>query len=55
VAVGNTVRFTGLTLDEVVPMASTRPAEYLGIATAGTVTARWDPEACSLQVVRVHT
>jgi N-acetylglucosamine-6-phosphate deacetylase len=29
VAIGNTVRFTGLGLEEVVPMASTRPAEYM--------------------------
>jgi N-acetylglucosamine-6-phosphate deacetylase len=55
VAIGNTVRFTGLGLDEVVAMASTRPAEYLGIATAGTVTARWNPETCSLQVLTVRS
>jgi N-acetylglucosamine-6-phosphate deacetylase len=54
VAVGNAARFTGMTLDEVVPMASTRPAAYLGIATAGTVTAEWDPGACVLRVLRVQ-
>jgi N-acetylglucosamine-6-phosphate deacetylase len=54
VAIGNVARFTGLTLDEVVPMASSRPAEYLGITTAGRVTADWDPAACSLRVVRVR-
>jgi N-acetylglucosamine-6-phosphate deacetylase len=53
-AVGNTVRFTGLPLEAVVPMASTRPAAFLGIATAGTVVAEWDPAAFSLRVVRVR-
>jgi N-acetylglucosamine-6-phosphate deacetylase len=53
VAIGNTVKFTGLPLDEVVPMASTRPAEYMGIPTAGTVLAEWDPAAFTLRVARV--
>jgi len=53
VAIGNTVRFTGLPLEEVVPMASTRPAEYLGLSTAGKVVADWDPGAGTLRVVRV--
>ena len=44
-AVANTVRFTGLPLNEVLPMATTTPAEYIGISTAGTVTAEWDPVA----------
>jgi hypothetical protein len=34
-------------------MASTRPAEYIGIPTAGKVTAEWDPEAWALRVERV--
>ena len=53
VAIGNAVRFTGLTLDEVVPMASTRPADFVGVAAAGRVTAEWDATACTLHVVRV--
>jgi N-acetylglucosamine-6-phosphate deacetylase len=53
VAIGNTVRFTGLPLEEVVPMASARPAEYLGVPTAGKVVAEWDPPAFALRVVRV--
>jgi N-acetylglucosamine-6-phosphate deacetylase len=53
VAIGNTVRFTGLPLEEVAPMASTRPAEYVGIPTAGKVVAEWDPVAFALRVVRV--
>lgn len=52
-AIGNTVRFTGLSLDEVVAMASTRPAEYIGIRPSGTLVAEWDAEACSLRVLRV--
>ena len=53
VAVGNTVRFTGLPLEDVVPMASTRPAGYIDIPTAGKVVAEWDPVAFALRVVRV--
>ena len=53
VAIGNTVRFTGRPLEEVVPMASTRPAEYIGIPTAGKVVAEWDPAAFALRVLRV--
>jgi N-acetylglucosamine-6-phosphate deacetylase len=53
VAIGNTVRFTGLALEEVVAMASTRPAEYVGIPTAGKVVAEWDPGGFALRVLRV--
>jgi N-acetylglucosamine-6-phosphate deacetylase len=52
-AIGNTVEFTGLPLEEVVPMASTRPAGYLGLPTAGKVVAEWDPAAFTLRVARV--
>ena len=54
-AIANTVRFTGLSIDTVIPMASTIPAAYLGMRTAGTVTAEWDPEACDLRVQSVTT
>jgi N-acetylglucosamine-6-phosphate deacetylase len=53
VAIGKTARFTGLALEDVVPMASTRPAEYLGVPTAGKVLAEWDPAASTLRVARV--
>jgi N-acetylglucosamine-6-phosphate deacetylase len=53
-AVGNTVRFTGLPLDEVVAMASSIPAAFLGESTSGTVTADWDAGACELRVLGVH-
>jgi N-acetylglucosamine-6-phosphate deacetylase len=52
-AIANTVRFTGLPLDEVIPMASTIPASYLGTTPAGIVTAEWDDEAGELRVRRV--
>lgn len=53
-AIANTVRFTGLELDEVIPMASAAPAEYLGIPPAGTVAAEWDAESCRLDILRVN-
>jgi N-acetylglucosamine-6-phosphate deacetylase len=53
VAIGNSVRFTGLPLEDVIPMATTRPAEYIGIRPAGTVVAEWDAETVTLRVVRV--
>ena len=36
-AIANAVRFTGLALDQVLPMASTLPASYLGLQTAGSL------------------
>jgi N-acetylglucosamine-6-phosphate deacetylase len=53
VAIGLTVRFTGLAIEDVAPMASSRPAAYLGLATAGRIVAEWDADACVLRVVRV--
>ncbi len=52
-AIGNAVRFAGLALDEAVAMASVRPARYLGIETAGRLTAEWDPAACRLRVLHL--
>jgi N-acetylglucosamine-6-phosphate deacetylase len=52
-AIGLTVRFTGLALEEVLPMASSRPAEYAGLRPAGTVTAEWDEDASALRVLAV--
>ncbi len=49
-AIANTVRFTGLSIDAVIPMASTIPAAYLGLTTVGTVTADWDAATCELRV-----
>jgi N-acetylglucosamine-6-phosphate deacetylase len=53
-AIGNAVRFTGLPVDAIVPMASTIPASYLGTTTAGTVTADWDIDARELHVRTVR-
>ena len=50
-AIANTARFTGLPLDELIPMASTIPASCVGLTTAGTVSADWD--AGELRVRRV--
>jgi len=49
-AVGNAVRFTGLALDEILQMASTLPARYLGLEPSGRVSADWDEINCSLSV-----
>ena len=52
-AIGNAVRFTGLTIDQVLPMASSVPASYLGLPTAGTVKADWNPHTRELGVIHV--
>jgi N-acetylglucosamine-6-phosphate deacetylase len=49
-AVSNTVQFTGLSLNEVIAMATTLPARYLGMEPAGRVLAQWDPENYRLLV-----
>jgi N-acetylglucosamine-6-phosphate deacetylase len=54
-AIANAVRFTGLPLDAVVPMASTIPARYLGTQTLGTATADWDADAYELHIRNVTT
>ena len=52
-AVGNAVRFTGLPLEEVVAMASSRPAAYIGIQPAGKIQAEWDPKEFKLRILKV--
>ena len=49
-AIAKTVRFTGMDIQEVIPLASTIPAGYLGMATAGTVTAAWSAEEGDLSI-----
>jgi len=49
-AVANTVKFTGLPIEDVLPMASTRAAEAVGCKAAGTVSATWDPERHRLTI-----
>jgi N-acetylglucosamine-6-phosphate deacetylase len=53
-AVANAARFTDLTLEEALPLASTRPAAYLDETPLGTVELEWDPEAGTLRVVVVR-
>jgi N-acetylglucosamine-6-phosphate deacetylase len=52
-AIGNTVRFTGLPLTDVLEMASDTPARYLDVPLAGKVTAEWDPARSTLEIVSV--
>jgi N-acetylglucosamine-6-phosphate deacetylase len=52
-AVGNAVRFTGLPVDRILPMASTIPAAYLGQSAAGTIKADWNPHTRELRVLHV--
>jgi N-acetylglucosamine-6-phosphate deacetylase len=52
-AVTNAVRFTGLPLAEVLPLATTQPAALLGLRTAGRVTADWDAAAGILNILSV--
>ena len=51
-AVANTVRFAGVSLDDALAMASTNPAAYLGVKTAGTLHLEWDPDAFTLRVAK---
>lgn len=49
-AIGNAVRFTALPLSEVLPMASSLPASFMGMKPAGRVLADWDEANCRLSV-----
>jgi N-acetylglucosamine-6-phosphate deacetylase len=52
-AIANTVRYSGLPIESVIPMASTIPAAYLGVPTHGTVHADCDAGTGELHVLRV--
>jgi N-acetylglucosamine-6-phosphate deacetylase len=54
-AIGNTVRFAGVPLEEAVSMATAIPAAYIGIPCAGTVTADWDADANTLRIEGVRS
>ncbi len=54
VALANTVRFTGCSLAEVLPLASTQAAAAVGLTTAGRVFARHDPDTGALAIERVE-
>jgi N-acetylglucosamine-6-phosphate deacetylase len=49
-AIENTVRFTGLSIDDVIPMATTIPARWLGVEPRGTVIAHWDAHSSRLDI-----
>jgi len=51
-AVANTVRFAGVSLEDALAMATTNPAAYMGVQTAGTLELEWDPEAFTLRVAK---
>jgi N-acetylglucosamine-6-phosphate deacetylase len=51
--VAKAASYTGLTVEEVLPMASTQPARYLGLQPAGRVTAEWDAAECRLSNLKV--
>ena len=48
------MRFAGVSIEQAVKMASTVPAEYLGDAPAGTVSADWDESRHELHVLAVR-
>ena len=50
-AVQNSVRFAGVTLEEAAAMASSNPAQFVGLETVGTITADWDAERLELRVI----
>ena len=52
-AVANTVRFAGVSIEDALAMASTHPAGYLGVKTAGTLHLEWDPASFTLRVLTV--
>jgi len=53
-ALANLCRFAGLRLEEALPMASGRPAAYLGESPRGRLDLEWDEALGSLRVERVR-
>jgi N-acetylglucosamine-6-phosphate deacetylase len=53
-AIANTARFTGLPLEQVIPMATTNPARAIGTSTIGTVVAEWDGATYDLRIVSIR-
>jgi N-acetylglucosamine-6-phosphate deacetylase len=52
-AIGNAARFTGHTLDEILPLATSTPARLIGIEPLGRVRGTWDADARELRVTSV--
>jgi N-acetylglucosamine-6-phosphate deacetylase len=53
-AVQNVVRFAHVTIEEAGAMASSIPAQALGLSTTGTVTAEWSPDRLELRVLSIR-
>ena len=52
--VANLCRFTGMAIEEALPLASTSPAAYLDETPRGTLDLDWDPAAGTLRVETVR-
>ena len=52
-AIGNTVKYTRLPLEQVLPMASAQAAACVGLETFGSVTADWDAKECRLTNLKI--
>lgn len=52
-AIVSTVKITGLPLETVWAMASTQPANYLGVQPTGKIMANWDLENLDLKISKV--
>jgi N-acetylglucosamine-6-phosphate deacetylase len=55
VAIQNVVRFAGVTFEDAVAMASSLPAQFLGLEPAGTVTAEWNVERLELRIAGIRS
>ncbi|HOC18175.1 MAG TPA: amidohydrolase family protein [Vicinamibacterales bacterium] len=53
-AVGNVVKFAGISLEEALAMASTQPAAYLGVEPGGSLDLEWDPARFTLRVLKAN-
>ena len=52
--VANLCRFTGVAIEDALPLASTRPAAYVGEEPRGTLDLDWDSSTATLLVDAVH-
>jgi N-acetylglucosamine-6-phosphate deacetylase len=51
--VANAAKFTGLSLEAILPMASVQPAKFLGVQTFGQVTADWNATEYRLSSLQI--
>jgi N-acetylglucosamine-6-phosphate deacetylase len=52
-AVANTVKYTGIKLEEAWRLGAEQPSRYLGLAPQGRCVVDWEPAECRLKIVRV--